>query len=204
MGDTSVKKVKSEYSPKGKMGQKYLASGIHVSMRLWEIEKPGQSKPASVRDYETVGFVISGRAELHLEGQMVLLEPGDVLASFGALGTLEGGWAATLAPPSHPDDAIVLRASAPVLLDCWADWCGPCHALAPTIDDIARAHAGRLVVGKLDVDANPETASRFGVRSIPTLLLFKDGQLVERIVGAQPRGAIEARLHPLITGVAAR
>ena len=100
-------------------------------------------------------------------------------------------------------DAIVTRASAPVLLDCWADWCGPCHALAPTIDDIARAHAGRLVVGKLDVDANPETASRFGVRSIPTLLLFKDGQLVDRLVGAQPRGAIEARLHPLITGVTA-
>ena len=115
--------------------------------------------------------------------------------------------ATTLAPVGVTDstfDAIVLRASAPVLLDCWADWCGPCHALAPTIDDIARAHAGRLVVGKLDVDANPETASRFGVRSIPTLLLFKDGQLVERIVGAQPRGAIEARLHPLITGVAAR
>ncbi|HKQ78608.1 MAG TPA: cupin domain-containing protein [Blastocatellia bacterium] len=77
MGDTSVKKVKSEYSPKGKMGQKYLASGIHVSMRLWEKEQPGESKPTSARDYETVGFVISGRAELHLEGQMVLLEAGD-------------------------------------------------------------------------------------------------------------------------------
>jgi len=77
MGDTSVKKVKSEYSPKGKMGQKYLASGIHVSMRLWENERPNDSKPPTTRDYETVGFVISGRAELHLEGQMILLEPGD-------------------------------------------------------------------------------------------------------------------------------
>jgi quercetin dioxygenase-like cupin family protein len=77
MGDTSVQKVKSEYSPKGKMGQKYLASGIHVSMRLWEEEQPGESKLATARDYETVGYVISGRAELHLEGQMVLLEPGD-------------------------------------------------------------------------------------------------------------------------------
>jgi len=114
--------------------------------------------------------------------------------------------ATTLAPIGVTDanfETIVTRASAPVLLDCWADWCGPCHALAPTIDDIARAHAGRLVVAKLDVDANPETASRFGVRSIPTLLLFKDGQLVDRLVGAQPRGAIEARLHPLITGVTA-
>jgi quercetin dioxygenase-like cupin family protein len=77
MGDTSVQKVKSEYSPKGKMGQKYLASGIHVSMRLWEEEPPGGPKPATARDYETVGYVIRGRAELHLEGQMVLLEPGD-------------------------------------------------------------------------------------------------------------------------------
>jgi mannose-6-phosphate isomerase-like protein (cupin superfamily) len=77
MGDSSVKKVKSEYSPKGKMGQKYLASGIHVSMRLWENERPNDSKTPTTRDYETVGFVISGRAELHLEGQMVLLEPGD-------------------------------------------------------------------------------------------------------------------------------
>jgi quercetin dioxygenase-like cupin family protein len=77
MGDTSVQKVKSEYSPKGKMGQKYLASGVHVSMRLWEAEQPGASKLETARDYETVGYVISGRAELHLEGQMVLLEPGD-------------------------------------------------------------------------------------------------------------------------------
>jgi len=114
--------------------------------------------------------------------------------------------ATTLTPVHVTDatfDAIVTQASSPVLVDFWADWCGPCHALAPTIDDIARAHAGRLVVAKLDVDANPETASRFGVRSIPALLLFKDGQLVDRLVGAQPRGAIEARLHPLITGVAA-
>jgi quercetin dioxygenase-like cupin family protein len=77
MGDTSVQKVKSEYSPKGKMGQKYLASGIHVSMRLWEEEQPGEAKRETARDYETVGYVISGRAELHLEGQMLLLEPGD-------------------------------------------------------------------------------------------------------------------------------
>lgn len=77
MGDTSVKKVQSKYSPRGKGGQKYLASGIHVSMRLYEDEEPGQDKPETTRDYETVGYVIKGRAELHIEGQMVLLEPGD-------------------------------------------------------------------------------------------------------------------------------
>jgi quercetin dioxygenase-like cupin family protein len=77
MGDTSVKKVQSKYSPKGEHGQKYLASGIRVSMRLWEDEQPGEDKPESARDYETVGYVIEGRAELHLEGQMILLEAGD-------------------------------------------------------------------------------------------------------------------------------
>jgi quercetin dioxygenase-like cupin family protein len=77
MGDTSVKKVSAEHSPKGVMGQKYLASGIRVSMRLWENEQPGEPMPATTRDYETVGYVIHGRAELHLEGQVLLLNPGD-------------------------------------------------------------------------------------------------------------------------------
>jgi quercetin dioxygenase-like cupin family protein len=77
MGDTSVKKVDSQYSPKGEMGQKYLTSGIRVSMRLWEDEPPAEPRPATARDYETVGYVIKGRAELHLEGQVLLLNPGD-------------------------------------------------------------------------------------------------------------------------------
>ncbi len=77
MSDTSVKKVNSNYSPTGELGQKYLASGISIGMRLWENEEPGDAKPASQRDYETVGYVISGRAELHIENQRVLLEPGD-------------------------------------------------------------------------------------------------------------------------------
>jgi quercetin dioxygenase-like cupin family protein len=76
MTDTSVKKVDSSHSPKGKLGQKYLASGKSLSMRLWENEQPGEDKQPTARDYETVGYVINGRAELHIEGQMVLLEPG--------------------------------------------------------------------------------------------------------------------------------
>jgi quercetin dioxygenase-like cupin family protein len=77
MTDTTITKVKSSFSPHGPSGQKYLASGVHVAMRLWENEPPGKAKPASRREYETVGYVLSGRAELHIEGQMVLLEPGD-------------------------------------------------------------------------------------------------------------------------------
>ncbi|SHJ09702.1 Cupin domain-containing protein [Hymenobacter daecheongensis DSM 21074] len=77
MADTTITKVDSKHSPKGKDGEKYLASGIHVAMRLWENEQPGEAKPAVTRPYETVGYVLSGRAEFHSEGQMVLLEAGN-------------------------------------------------------------------------------------------------------------------------------
>ncbi len=77
MGDTTVTKVDSKNSPRGEMGQKYLASGKSLAMRLWEKEQPNQVKEHQTRDYETVGYVIAGRAELHLEGQMILLEKGN-------------------------------------------------------------------------------------------------------------------------------
>jgi quercetin dioxygenase-like cupin family protein len=77
MGDTSVMKVQSKHSPRGEMGQKHLALGINLAMRLWDKEQPGHVKPMTVRDYETVGYVIEGQAELHLEGQVVRLEEGD-------------------------------------------------------------------------------------------------------------------------------
>jgi len=76
-GDTSITKINSRYSPRGKQGQKYLAAGVKTSMRLWEDEEPGKSKSATRRNYETIGFVIKGRAELEIEAQRVTLEPGD-------------------------------------------------------------------------------------------------------------------------------
>jgi quercetin dioxygenase-like cupin family protein len=77
MRDSSVTKVQAKSSPRGEMGQKYLASGIHTAMRLWEDEPPAAAKASSSRDYETVGFVIKGRAELDIEGQKLILQPGD-------------------------------------------------------------------------------------------------------------------------------
>ena len=77
MGDTTATKVDSNYSPHGEMGQKYLASGVHVAMRLWENEEPNDAKPSRARDYETVGYCLKGKAELHLEGQVLTLEKGD-------------------------------------------------------------------------------------------------------------------------------
>jgi thioredoxin 1 len=85
------------------------------------------------------------------------------------------------------DDAFdkdVLNSDVPVLVDFWAEWCGPCRMMAPTVDQVATDYAGKVKVGKLDVDSNQQTAMRYGIRGIPTLLLFKGGQVVEQKVGA--------------------
>ncbi len=83
----------------------------------------------------------------------------------------------------------------PVLLDCWAAWCGPCRMIAPVLDELAAEASGRYLIAKLNVDENPQTAAQFNVRSIPTMLIFKDGALIDRIVGVQPKAAIAARLR---------
>lgn len=117
-----------------------------------------------------------------------------------------GKCGATLPAPSR-EPAIVTDANyaslveaspLPVLLDLWAAWCGPCRMIAPTIEGLARELAGKVLVGKLDVDANQRTAARFGVQGIPTLLILKKGREVDRIVGVQSRDAILQRLQPYI------
>jgi thioredoxin 2 len=92
----------------------------------------------------------------------------------------------------------VEAASEPVLLDLWAAWCGPCRTLAPVIEELAGDFAGRVKVGKLNVDENPVTAGRFGVRSIPTLLVLRGGREVDRLVGVMPKAEIARRLERAI------
>ncbi len=84
-------------------------------------------------------------------------------------------------------ESEVLQSQTPVLVDFWAEWCGPCVMLAPTIDELAEEYAGRVKVGKVNVDQAPNLAARYGVQSIPTVILFDKGQPVERIVGAHPK-----------------
>ena len=90
----------------------------------------------------------------------------------------------------HQFDELITNSDIPVLVDIWAPWCGPCRLVSPVVDAIASTYKGRLQVAKLNVDENPDTATRYEVRSIPTLLLFKQGQLVERLTGAVPRSRL--------------
>jgi len=83
----------------------------------------------------------------------------------------------------------------PVLVDCWAPWCGPCRLIAPVLDELAAESQGRYRITKLNVDENPQTAAQFKIASIPTMLIFKDGKLVDRLIGVQPKPAIAERLQ---------
>ncbi|RPH83544.1 MAG: thioredoxin [Candidatus Rokuibacteriota bacterium] len=103
----------------------------------------------------------------------------------GTIALTEGGF----------DEAVVAHPQ--LVVDFWAPWCGPCRALAPVLDEVAREEAGRVVVGKVNVDEQPALAGRFGVRSIPTLIFFKEGQVVDTVTGAIPKAEIAKRIDAL-------
>ncbi|HNT41595.1 MAG TPA: thioredoxin [Tenuifilaceae bacterium] len=95
-------------------------------------------------------------------------------------------------------DEVVLNAGKPAVVDFWAEWCGPCRMIAPYIEQIADEYKDRAVVAKVDVDNNPGIAARFGIRNIPTVLFFKDGQLADKQVGAVPKSNLVSKLEALL------
>ncbi len=92
----------------------------------------------------------------------------------------------------------VLQADEPTLVDFWAEWCGPCHMVAPVVEEIAEEYNGRLQVAKMDVDSNRQTPANYGIQGIPTLILFKDGEEATRIVGFRPKAAMVEELQPFL------
>ena len=101
----------------------------------------------------------------------------------------------TVAVTDNTFDGEVTNAAGLVLVDFWATWCGPCRAIAPTLDALAKDYAGRVKIAKLDVDANQQTAIKYNVRSIPALVFFKDGKHVDTLIGAHPRPTLEAKIN---------
>lgn len=104
-----------------------------------------------------------------------------------------------LTDDSFEEEVLNAESDKPVLVDFWAEWCGPCKMVGPVVEELAGEFEGKAKVGKVDVDSNPETSTKYGIRSIPSLLIFKDGEVVDQIVGAVPKSQLKKQLEAQIS-----
>ena len=95
-------------------------------------------------------------------------------------------------------EEVVLKSEIPVLVDFWAEWCGPCRMVAPVVEELSHDYEGKLLVTKVDVDSNPNTAMKFGIRNIPTILFIKNGEVVDKHVGAAPKSALSSKVDAVL------
>ncbi|PKO97160.1 MAG: thioredoxin [Bacteroidetes bacterium HGW-Bacteroidetes-9] len=95
-------------------------------------------------------------------------------------------------------EELVIKSDKPVIVDLWAEWCGPCRMVGPVVEEMSHEYEGRAVIGKLDVDSNPGVTAKFGIRNIPTILFFKNGEVADKQVGAVPKSALVAKLEKLL------
>ncbi|NTW33026.1 MAG: thioredoxin [Bacteroidetes bacterium] len=95
-------------------------------------------------------------------------------------------------------DELVIKSNKPVMVDFWAEWCGPCRIISPIVIELATEYEGKAIIGKVDVDNNPEITSKYGIRNIPTVLFFKNGEIVDKIVGAVPKQKFSEKIEALL------
>lgn len=107
--------------------------------------------------------------------------------------------AVKLTDDSFEEEVLNAESNKPVLVDFWAEWCGPCKMVGPIVEELAKEFEGKAKIGKVDVDSNPETSTKYGIRSIPSLLIFKDGEVVDQIVGAVPKAQLKKQLEAQLT-----